>query len=183
MAAPERDLVSPWKTPRFDVAGATGVAVSRVSPWKAPRFDVAGEERGNSMAESAMNEHFVELLMQLHYTAWVQLGKVASPATGKVERNLEAAKATIDVLGAVEEKSKGNLHADEAKLLTGMLLDLRMNYVEEVKQGTARPMDGAAAEGSKPAAAAPPAQAQSSAGSTAAADRSPPSAAEGLDKS
>ena len=68
-------------------------------------------------------------------TAWVQLGKVANPATGKVDRNLEAAKGTIDVLGSLEEKTKGNLNDEEEKLLTRMLLDLRMNYVEETKRG------------------------------------------------
>jgi hypothetical protein len=87
------------------------------------------------MAEPSVNMLFVDLLRQLHYTAWMQLGKVANPVTGKVERNLEVAKGTIDLLGALEEKSKGNLHADEEKLLTSMLLDLRMNYVEEAKRG------------------------------------------------
>lgn len=87
------------------------------------------------MSEASVNDAFVGLLMQLQYTAWIQLGKVTHPSTGKVERDLEAAKDTIDLLGALEEKTRGNLHADEAKLLTHFLLELRMNYVEELKQG------------------------------------------------
>ena len=82
-------------------------------------MDVIELDEGRiSMTESSMNEHFVGLLMQLHYTAWVQLGKVANPATGKVDRNLEAAKGTIDVLGSLEEKTKGNLNDEEEKLLS-----------------------------------------------------------------
>jgi hypothetical protein len=80
-----------------------------------------------------MSEMFMDLLMRLHYTAWMQLGKVMNPATGKTERNLEAAKEAIDLLGVLEEKTRGNLHAEEEKLLGRMLLDLRMNYVEEAK--------------------------------------------------
>lgn len=101
------------------------------------------------MADPTLSEHFVGLLMWLHDTAWVQLGKVANPGTGKVERDLEAAKGTIDVLGALEEKSKGNLHAEEEKLLTRMLLDLRMNFVEEAKQGTAPTRADASGEAAK----------------------------------
>ena len=89
------------------------------------------------MSEASMNDAFVGLLMQLQYTAWIQLGKVAHPGTGKVERDLEAAKDTIDLLGALEEKTRGNLHAEESKLLSHFLLELRMNYVEELKAGAA----------------------------------------------
>ena len=87
------------------------------------------------MSEASLNDAFVGLLMQLQYTAWIQLGKVAHPGTGKVERDLEAAKDTIDLLGALEEKTRGNLHAEETKLLGHFLLELRMNYVEELKLG------------------------------------------------
>jgi len=87
------------------------------------------------MSEASVNDAFVGLLMQLQYTAWVQLGKVTHPGTGKTERDLEAAKDTIDLLGALEEKTRGNLHDEEAKLLGHFLLELRMNYVEELKRG------------------------------------------------
>ncbi len=96
------------------------------------------------MTAASVSERFVGLLMQLHYTAWVQLGKVAHPVSGKTDRDLEAAKDTIDLLGAVEEKTHGNLHGDEEKLLAHLLLELRMNYVEELKQGAASAATSAA---------------------------------------
>ena len=103
------------------------------------------------MGETAMSELFMDLLMRLHYTAWMQLGKVTNPVTGKTERNLEAAKEAIDLLGTLEEKTQGNLHAEEQKMLGRMLLDLRMNYVEELKHGA-----GAAPPAEKQGDAAPP---------------------------
>ena len=96
------------------------------------------------MSEALVSERFVGLLMQLHYTAWVQLGKVAHPVSGKTDRDLEAAKDTIDLLGSLEEKTRGNLHGEEEKLLAHLLLELRMNYVEELKHGASAAAESAA---------------------------------------
>ena len=103
------------------------------------------------MAEENVNELFVGLLLGLHSTAWAQLGKVMHPLTGKVERDLEAAKQTIDLLGAIETRTRGNLAGEEERLLARLLLELRMNYVEELKRGEREKMTAAAA-GEPPAA-------------------------------
>ena len=106
------------------------------------------------MSETSVNELFVALIVQLHYGAWVQLGKVSDPVSGKPARNLESAKASIDLLGALQEKTRGNLHEEEEKLLSRLLLELRMNYVEELKLGASPaepPSPGTAATGSDPA--------------------------------
>ena len=58
------------------------------------------------------------------------LGKTLNPATQKIEQNMEAAQATIDMLEMLEHKTKGNLSDDEQKLLKGVLGDLKLNYVE-----------------------------------------------------
>lgn len=83
------------------------------------------------------NDLFLGLVAGLHMSAWMALGKVANPVTQKVERDLERAKETIDLLGVLEEKTQGNLHADESRLLQRMLYELRLNYVEELKSGAA----------------------------------------------
>ncbi len=67
-------------------------------------------------------------------SAMMQLGKIVNPATGKVERDLVQAKFTIDILGMLEEKTKGNLTKEEADLLRTTLANLRLNYVEEVEE-------------------------------------------------
>ena len=74
---------------------------------------------------------FTQLIMSFHAAAWQQMGKVTNPLTGKIERNLELAKNSIDILGMLEDKTKGNLTEHETKFLQQVLTQLRMNYVEE----------------------------------------------------
>lgn len=78
---------------------------------------------------------FTQLVLSFQAAAWQQLGKVPSMITGKVERNLEMAKHSIDMLGMLEEKTRGNLAESENKYLKHVLFELRMNYLEEVKKG------------------------------------------------
>jgi len=70
----------------------------------------------------------------LGQSAMMQLGKIMNPANGKLEKDLIQAKFTIDVLGILEEKTKGNLTNEESELLKSTLTNLRLNYVEEVKE-------------------------------------------------
>ena len=78
---------------------------------------------------------FVQLVLSFHAAAWQQMGKVVSVITGKIERDMNMAKHSIDMLGMLEEKTKGNLTEDEQKYLTHALYELRMNYLDEVKKG------------------------------------------------
>lgn len=77
---------------------------------------------------------FTQLILSFHAAAWQQMGKTANPFSGKVERNLEMAKNSIDILGMIEHKTKSNLTEHEEKLLKHILTELRMNYVEELKK-------------------------------------------------
>lgn len=78
---------------------------------------------------------FLQLVLGLQQAAMVALGKLMNPMTGRIERNLEAAKNTIDTLGAIEARTRGNLEPDEQRVLTQVVTDLRLNYVDEVKKG------------------------------------------------
>lgn len=78
---------------------------------------------------------FLQLVLGLQQAAMVALGKLMNPMTGKLERNLDAAKNTIDTLGAIEARTRGNLEPDEQRVLTQVLTDLRLNYVDELKKG------------------------------------------------
>ncbi len=77
---------------------------------------------------------FMQLVLSLQMGAVQQMGKIASPITGKVERDLIMAKASIDMLGMLETKTKGNLTEEEQKLISHVLYELRLNYVEETKK-------------------------------------------------
>jgi hypothetical protein len=78
---------------------------------------------------------FTQLVLSFQAAAWQQMGKVASVISGKVERNLEMARHSIDMLMMLEEKTKGNLNEDESKYLAHVLYELRMNYLDEMKKG------------------------------------------------
>jgi hypothetical protein len=62
--------------------------------------------------------------------ALMHLGQAPHPETGSVEKTLPLARQTVDLLAMLEEKTKGNLSGDEERLLTQILFDLRMRYVE-----------------------------------------------------
>ena len=53
-----------------------------------------------------------------------------SPATGKIERDLEQTKYSIDLLQILRDKMRGTLTDEEEKLINTALYDLRMRYVE-----------------------------------------------------
>ena len=93
-------------------------------------------QQGDSGLDSkSLESHFVQLVLSFHAAAWQQMGKVASIMTGKIERDLNMAKHSIDMLGMLEEKTKGNLTEDEERYLKHTLYELRMNYLEEMKKG------------------------------------------------
>jgi len=77
---------------------------------------------------------FVQLLLTFQTAAYHQMGKIASPMTGKVERNLEQAQNSIDILGMIQEKTRGSLSESEQKMIDNILYELRMNFLEEQKK-------------------------------------------------
>ena len=77
---------------------------------------------------------FMQLVLMFQTAAMQQMGKMINPLTKKIEKDLAQAKFSIDMLGMVEEKTKGNLNEEEKKLLDHILFELRMNYVDEVEK-------------------------------------------------
>jgi len=60
----------------------------------------------------------------------INLGLFPNPVSGKKEIDLEQAKYSIDLLEILKDKMRGNLDDEEEKLISTMLYDLRMRYVE-----------------------------------------------------
>ncbi len=97
--------------------------------------DTQRNENGLSGVNWGNESLFIQLILSFHAAAWQQMGKVQSVITGKIERDLEMAKHSIDMLGMLETKTKGNLTEDEEKYLRHTLYELRMNYLDETKKG------------------------------------------------
>lgn len=74
---------------------------------------------------------FVQLVSSLHGAALMQMGKIKNPATDKLERNLEQAERTIEMLDMLKEKTKGNLSNDEEKFVSAVVSEVKLNYVDE----------------------------------------------------
>ena len=76
---------------------------------------------------------FSSFILSLSTSALVHLGEVPDPVTRKPDKQLLLAKQTIDMLGMLLDKTKGNLSPDEEKLLDHLLADLRWRYIREAK--------------------------------------------------
>jgi hypothetical protein len=71
--------------------------------------------------------------------AMLALGQIPNPLDGKTEVRLDLAKHAIEMLAILEQKTKGNLAADETAMLEGVLHQLRMAFVEANKGAKRQP--------------------------------------------
>jgi len=95
-----------------------------------------------SEEEAKYNEaRFLALISGLSGSAMQHLGKIVNPLTGKIERDLQSAKGTIDILRMLREKTKGNLTDREEKTLNALLGSLQLNYLDEVKAEAEKPKE------------------------------------------
>lgn len=106
---------------------------------------------------------FEDLVSLLVAQTLSYMGAFPDPRTGQAVVSLEYARMHIDMLGALEEKTRGNLTEAEQKMLQRTLTELRMEFVEvskalaeAVKQGKVKMVRGGSAPAA-PAAATPPA--------------------------
>ena len=123
-------------------------------------FDESGEARGEDLKKEAttgdeksektslekdtqattQEEYFPDVtfssfVLSLSTTVMYHLGDFPDPATNKANKNLAAAKQTIDMLNMIKDKTMGNLDNDEKQLLEGMLYELMLRYVKEKEAG------------------------------------------------
>ncbi len=138
---------------KFNADGSVreGVVLEAAKPEIAPKpgvadetetLDPVAEMEGSAEAMEDAEEDipgaedpasFINFLSTLATNAAASLGAVPHPATGKRSLDLETGKYWLDVLAMIKEKTKGNLHAQELRLLDGLLADLRMQYVTVVR--------------------------------------------------
>jgi hypothetical protein len=92
---------------------------------------------GNADADKNVNNidelqaDFSTFVYSLNAQALLYLGKLPNPMTGKYEKDLKTARYLIDTLDMLSNKTKGNLDDNESKLMTNILYDLKMFYVNE----------------------------------------------------
>ena len=79
--------------------------------------------------EEEMTEFMQFLYSLASSTAFIHLGLMEHPATGRAEVNLQAAQQGIGMLLLLREKTKGNLTRSEEEFFTTLLTDLQMQFV------------------------------------------------------
>ena len=77
---------------------------------------------------------FPSYILSYYTQGLVLLGEVPNPYSNKKEEDLQASKHTIDILGLLEEKTKGNLSEEEQKLLESVLYELRMKFMAKTSK-------------------------------------------------
>jgi hypothetical protein len=77
---------------------------------------------------------FTTFILSFASTALIQMGAAPDPETNKSDVDLELARQTIDLLGMLREKTRGNLSDEETRIFDAMLYDLRVQFVEFSKK-------------------------------------------------
>lgn len=105
---------------------------------------VSGAEEENKTKENETQKdqqiplpemNFSTFIFSLNSSALFHLGEIPDPVTKKREKNLPLVKQTIDIIGILKDKTKGNLTKEEDVLINNILYDLRIRYVERTKEG------------------------------------------------
>jgi hypothetical protein len=102
------------------------------APGDAPD-KTAGSERREETADLPPMS-FSMLILSLSTQAMVNMGEFPDPVSGQINKNLQLAKQSIDLLGILDDKSKGNLTEDEERFLKTSLTDLRLRFVQCCKE-------------------------------------------------
>jgi len=112
-------------------------------------------------SEMTKHDHVLAgLVFSLQAAAMQQLGKIQNPVTGEVEKDLDQARGTIDLLEMLKVKCRTGTPDDLLRMIDGAVMDLQLNYADEVKkearareeaaghpEQAAGPEDGSAAAG------------------------------------
>lgn len=85
------------------------------------------------MSETKLEASFSTLVLSIGSSAAIALGMAPEPNSGKVMQDLNLAKLNIDLLLLLQDKTKNNLTSDETQLLSRILADLQLKFVETSK--------------------------------------------------
>jgi hypothetical protein len=101
----------------------------------------------NSQQSGEMTRRFIEFVLMQAQQIALMLGQTPGPDGKPMEPNLPVARVFIDQLEMIREKTRGNLSKEEEDVLTKVLADLQLAFVEA---GHAAPAPAAAADTPQP---------------------------------
>ncbi len=95
---------------------------------------MSGKENKKSKQEKPENLEkatFLSIVLRMATGAYISLGLVEDPSTGKKNKDLEMAKYLIDSLRILRDKTKGNLDKEEEGYSNNIIQDLELKFVKE----------------------------------------------------
>jgi len=98
--------------------------------WK----EKVAKDKKKEFKTPPLEVNFMMFITSLSMQAMMSLGLYPNPVTKKEEKNLDAAKYTIDTITMIRGKTKGNLTSEESRLIDNILYDLRIKYIEASKE-------------------------------------------------
>jgi len=102
---------------------------------------MAAEEKSQEQEDQL----FMYLVSTFYSSAWMQMGKIENPVTNEVERDLEQAQLSIDILDVLKKKTDGNLTDQEQQYIDRALRELKANFMEEKQKDKHAGKEGKAA--------------------------------------
>jgi hypothetical protein len=112
------------------------------SKLAASRLQAIGLEMNekDTTPEQRLDEiRLMQLVAMFQMAAMQQMGKLANPVTNEIERDLDQARASIDMIETLKRKTEGNRSAGETEFLDKVLFELHMNFVDESGRAAAEP--------------------------------------------
>jgi hypothetical protein len=73
--------------------------------------------------------------MTFQTAAWQQMGKMKHPVTEQIEKNMEQARYSIDMLAMLREKTELKISEDEKKFLDQVISELQLVFISESNKG------------------------------------------------
>ena len=102
------------------------------NPEEGPRISPAEMDTPETEASPLPEINFASFIFSLSTTAMYHFGDFPDPVTKESQRNLPAAKQTIDILSILKTKTEGNLDEQEKQMMDGILYELRMRFIKEM---------------------------------------------------
>jgi len=101
------------------------------------------ETKEKAKEEKKQEEHFKEpdlpvlfvwFISMLSGKSWEYLGLIMNPETKEMNKDLKKAKIAIDSIAFLYDQIKDDLSPEDFKRIENLLANLRMNYVEKLKE-------------------------------------------------
>ncbi|MGC8669264.1 MAG: DUF1844 domain-containing protein [Chthonomonadales bacterium] len=108
------------------------------TPAEEPAPEVSTEsaesQEGQQLPPLTIQDRLLMCIDILHQGAWISLGLIADPSTGKVEKDLDAARRAIDAVAFLADQAEPLMDDGGRRELKRIVADLRLNYVRQAQK-------------------------------------------------